>query len=84
MKNQTIRRRNTISMVCSEWQVRKGRDRIRSAKAIREVSNGSVSGIPALLLNEGLILNFDVIVLLGKLLKRLQNMDLPHLFRKPS
>ena len=71
-------------MVCSEWQVRKGRDRNRSAKAIREVSNGSVSGIPALLLNEGLILNFDVIVLLGKLLKRLQNMDLPHLFRKPS
>ena len=28
-----------------------------------------MSGIPALLLNEGMILNFDVIVLLGKTIK---------------
>ncbi len=39
---------------------KRARDRIRSAKTIREVSNGSVSGIPVLLLNEGMILNFDV------------------------
>lgn len=31
-----------------------------------ELYNGSVAGIPALLLNEGASLNFDVIVLLGK------------------
>ncbi len=45
---------------------KRARDRIRSAKTIREVSNGSVSGIPALLLNEGMILNFDVICFVRK------------------
>jgi uncharacterized protein len=48
---------------------KRARDRIKSAKTIREVSNGSVSWIPALLLNEGMILNFDVIVLLGETIK---------------
>ncbi|MGB8084870.1 MAG: PAC2 family protein [Nitrososphaeraceae archaeon] len=48
---------------------KRARDRIRSAKTIREVSNGSVSGIPVLLLNEGMILNFDVNVLLEKTIK---------------
>ena len=39
------------------------RVRIRSTKTIREVSNGSVSGIHVLLLKEGMLLNFDVIIL---------------------
>jgi uncharacterized protein len=34
-----------------------------------QFSSGSVTGIPALLLNEGAWMNFDVIVLLAKLLK---------------
>ena len=33
---------------------------------IRELPSGAVSGIPALLLNEGIVKNFDVIVLLGE------------------
>ena len=33
---------------------------------IRELPSGAVSGIPALLLNEGIVKKFDVIVLLGK------------------
>jgi uncharacterized protein len=45
---------------------KKARDRIRDTKMIRYLPNGSVSGIPALMLNEGMITNFDVIVLLGK------------------
>jgi uncharacterized protein len=33
---------------------------------VRVLPNGSISGIPALLLKEGTVRNFDVIVLLGK------------------
>jgi uncharacterized protein len=42
------------------------RDRIRNTEIIRDFPTRSVSGIPALMLNEGMIRNFDVIVLLGK------------------
>jgi predicted ATP-grasp superfamily ATP-dependent carboligase len=41
-------------------------DRNRNTEIVRELPSGSVSGIPALLLNEGTVRNFDVIVLLGK------------------
>ena len=40
--------------------------RARDRKMIRELPSGAVSGIPALLLNEGIVKKFDVIVLLGK------------------
>ena len=36
---------------------------------VPQLSNGSVTGIAALLLNEGVWMNFDVIVLLVKVLK---------------
>lgn len=39
---------------------------INSEITALELYNGSVAGIPALLLNEGASINFDVIVLLGK------------------
>ena len=39
---------------------------INSEITTLELYNGSVAGIPALLLNEGASINFDVIVLLGK------------------
>jgi uncharacterized protein len=38
----------------------------RNTEMIRELPSGAVSGIPALLLNEGIVKKFDVIVLLGK------------------
>jgi uncharacterized protein len=53
----------------SVWGVastKRARDRIRSTELIRDLPSGSVCGIPALMLNEGMISNFDVIVLLGK------------------
>jgi uncharacterized protein len=46
----------------------RAKDKMRNAE-IPELHSGSVSGIPALLLNEGVRRNFDVIVLLGKILK---------------
>lgn len=45
---------------------KRARDRIKNTEIIRDLPTGSVSGIPALVLNEGMIRNFDVIVLLGK------------------
>jgi uncharacterized protein len=45
---------------------KRARDRIRNTEIIRDLPSGSVGGIPALMLNEGMISNFDVIVLLGK------------------
>lgn len=56
----------SIDNVYGVASTKMARDRIRNTEMIRELSNGSVSGIPALLLNEGMIKNFDVIVLLGK------------------
>jgi uncharacterized protein len=46
----------------------RAKDRMEKA-GILELHSGSVSGIPALLLNEGMRGNFDVIVLLGNILK---------------
>ncbi len=46
----------------------RAKDRMEKA-GILELHSGSVSGIPALLLNEGMRRNFDVIVLLGNILK---------------
>jgi uncharacterized protein len=46
----------------------RAKDRMEKAE-ILELHSGSVSGIPALLLNEGVRRNFDVIVLLGKIIK---------------
>jgi uncharacterized protein len=47
----------------------RAKDRMKNAGTILELHSGSVNGIPALLLNEGVRRNFDVIVLLGKMLK---------------
>jgi predicted ATP-grasp superfamily ATP-dependent carboligase len=41
----------------------------KDLKVVLELHSGSVNGIPALLLNEGARRNFDVIVLLGKIIK---------------
>ena len=46
----------------------RAKDRMEKA-GILELHSGSVSGIPALLLNEGMRRNFDVIVLLGNILR---------------
>jgi uncharacterized protein len=55
-----------IDSVYGVASTERARDRIRDTEMVRELSSGSVSGIPALLLNEGTVKNFDVIVLLGK------------------
>ena len=44
------------------------KEKLKKVQVAREF-NGSVSGIPALLLNEGAWTNFDVIVLLAESLK---------------
>ena len=62
---------------------KRARDRIRNTEIIRDLPTESVSGIPALMLNEGMIRNFDVIVLFGKTIKIPLSMDLLLLFRKP-
>ena len=41
----------------------------RSIKRLEHMSDGSVTGIPALLLNEGVLLDLDIIVLLVKVVK---------------
>jgi uncharacterized protein len=48
---------------------KKARDKMKNIGMILELHSGSVNGIPALLLNEGARRNFDVIVLLGKIIK---------------
>lgn len=47
----------------------RARQKLKNAELGSQFSSGSVTGIPALLLNEGAWMNFDVIVLLAKLLK---------------
>lgn len=44
----------------------RAKDKMKNAEMIVDFYSGSVNGIPALLLNEGVRRNFDVIVLLGK------------------
>ena len=61
----------------------RAKDKMRKAE-ILELRSGSVSGIPALLLNEGARRNFDAIVLLGKILKARQNSDLLLQFQRQS
>jgi uncharacterized protein len=47
---------------------KKARDKMKNIGMVLELHSGSVNGIPALLLNEGARRNFDVIVLLGKII----------------
>ena len=47
---------------------KKAQEKLEKAEII-QLSSGSVTGIPALLLNEGAWMNFDVIVLLTKVIK---------------
>lgn len=42
----------------------RAKDKMKNAGTILELHSGSVNGIPALLLNEGVRRNFDIIVLL--------------------
>jgi uncharacterized protein len=57
---------HAIDSVYGVASTKRARDRIRNTEMIRELPSGAVSGIPALLLNEGIVKKFDVIVLLGK------------------
>ncbi len=61
--SQKVHAADSVYWVAS---TKRARDRIRNNETIRDLPSGSVSGIPALMLNEGMIRNFDVIVLLGK------------------
>jgi uncharacterized protein len=60
------RKGHAIDSVYGVASTKRARDRIRNTEMIRGLPSGAVSGIPALLLNEGIVKNFDVIVLLGK------------------
>jgi uncharacterized protein len=48
---------------------KKAKEKMKNIGIVLELHSGSVNGIPALLLNEGARRNFDVIVLLGKIIK---------------
>ena len=45
----------------------RAREKLKNVELVSQFSGGSVTGIPALLLNQGAWMNFDVIVLLSKL-----------------
>jgi uncharacterized protein len=61
-------REHDLQRVYGVASTERAKDRVEKAE-IQELHTGSVSGIPALLLNEGVRSNFDVIVLLGNILK---------------
>jgi uncharacterized protein len=48
---------------------KKAKEKMKNIGMVLALHSGSVNGIPALLLNEGARRNFDVIVLLGKIIK---------------
>ncbi len=60
--------KDDLQIVYGVASTERARDRMEKAD-ILELHSGSVNGIPALLLNEGVRSNFDVIVLLGNILK---------------
>jgi uncharacterized protein len=47
----------------------RAREKLKNVDLVSQFSSGSVTGIPALLLNQGAWMNFDVIVLISKLSK---------------
>ena len=47
----------------------RAREKLKNVGPVSQFSSGAVTGIPALLLNQGVWMNFDVIVLLSKLSK---------------
>jgi uncharacterized protein len=47
----------------------RAREKLKNVELVSQFSSGSVTGIPALLLNQGAWMNFDVIVLISKLSK---------------
>ena len=47
----------------------RAREKLKNVELVSQFSSGSVTGIPALLLNQGARMNFDVIVLIPKLSK---------------
>ena len=61
-------REHDLQRVYGVASTERAKDRVEKAE-IQDLHTGSVSGIPALLLNEGVRSNFDVIVLLGNILK---------------
>ena len=61
-------REHDLQRVYGVASTERAKDRVEKTE-IQELHTGSVSGIPALLLNEGVRSNFDVIVLLGNILK---------------
>jgi uncharacterized protein len=61
-------REHDLQRVYGVASTERAKDRLKKAE-IQELQTGSISGIPALLLNEGAISDFDVIVLLGNILK---------------
>ena len=65
----TISTEDDLQGVYGVASTERAKDRMKNAGNILELHSGSVNGIPALLLNEGVRRNFDVIVLLGKMLK---------------
>jgi uncharacterized protein len=70
MKNQNHHKRGmNPPEVYGVASTERAKDKMRNTEMIRELTSGFVSGITALLLNEGAIRHFDVIVLLGKLVQ---------------
>ena len=57
-----------IQEIYAVASTKKDQERLEKVEIV-QLSSGSITGIPALLLNEGSWMNFDVIVLLTKVIK---------------
>lgn len=68
-ESESSQKRDEPPEVYGVASTEKAKDKMRNTEMIRELASGSVSGIPELLLNEGAIRHFDVVVLLGKLVQ---------------
>ena len=65
-------KRSKIQDMYAVASTKKAQEKLEKAEIV-QLSSGSVTGIPALLLNEGSWMNFDVIVLLTKVIKDVTN-----------
>ena len=60
--------KSKIQEIYAVASTKKAQERLEKVEIV-QLSSGSITGIPALLLNEGSWMNFDVIVLLTKVIK---------------
>ena len=73
--------KSKIQEIYAVASTKKAQERLEKVEIVR-LSSGSITGIPALLLNEGSWMNFDVIVLLTKVIKDVSDFRAAAQFQK--